>query len=76
MYTVHTFTNCLRELLGLCEVVMTTLGSSTPAQTYSSSSCVVKPNCVNIREGGGRERGQLKEREREGAYSFFIVILY
>ena len=43
---VLTFENCFNLLLGLCEVVMTTLGSSTPAQQYSSSMCDSSPRSV------------------------------
>ena len=39
----QTLVNCFKRLLGLCEVVTTTLGSSTPAHRYSSSWCVVLP---------------------------------
>jgi hypothetical protein len=42
-----TFENCFNFELGSCDVVMMTLGSSTPAQRYSSSSAERIPNYPN-----------------------------
>ena len=55
-----TLANCLSLLLGLCEVVTTILGSSTPAQAYSSSTRVVA-----ARSSGGGEFVCERDRENE-----------
>ena len=48
----YTLANCFSLLLGLCEVVTTTFGSSTPAQAYSSSIWLVVPKRREGEDGG------------------------
>ncbi len=56
----RTLANCVSRLLGSLLVVMSTLGSASPANAYSSSTCV-RCTCVGAACGGrrqGREEGQ------------------
>ena len=66
-----TLANCLRRELGSCEVVTTIFGSSTPAQTYSSSMWVAAARSEGKRKWGGMSGMQLIDQPS----SFFSLEL-